>query len=128
MIFIIGGRFSGKSNYVHKIYNVSEKTVIDGEKAELDKLKIYNVIFNIDILIKKHIHIEGLDKLILNNLRADIITGNEIGCGVVPLDCNDRQWRDITGRIYCSLANKSDTVIRIIAGLPQTIKGGVKWE
>ena len=52
-----------------------------------------------------------------------IIISDEIGCGIVPLDGLEREWREVTGRILCRLAERAEKVTRIVMGLPQVIKG-----
>ena len=47
---------------------------------------------------------------------------NEIGCGIVPLDKDERLYRELTGRILVKLASKADKVVRITCGIPQRIK------
>lgn len=51
-----------------------------------------------------------------------IIISDEIGNGIVPLDAFEREWREVTGRILCRLAEKADKVTRIVMGLAQIIK------
>ena len=51
-----------------------------------------------------------------------IIISDEIGGGIVPLDAFERQWREVTGRILCKLAEEAEKVTRIVMGLPQVIK------
>ena len=52
-----------------------------------------------------------------------VITCDEIGCGIVPIDRADENWREAVGRLCCALAQKADAVVRVIAGVPQFIKG-----
>ena len=39
-----------------------------------------------------------------------IVICDELGCGVVPMDYEDRAWRERTGRLLCDLAAKADRV------------------
>lgn len=48
---------------------------------------------------------------------------DEVGCGVVPLDEEDRAWREAVGRLCCDLAERAAAVIRVCCGIPQAIKG-----
>lgn len=52
-----------------------------------------------------------------------VIISDEIGCGIVPVDALEREWREVTGRILCKLAEEAEKVTRIVMGLPQVIKG-----
>ena len=51
---------------------------------------------------------------------------HEIGCGVVPIEPNDENWREAVGRLCCALAEQADAVIRVWAGVPRFIKGELK--
>ena len=60
---------------------------------------------------------------LLDSLRGHVITCDEVGCGVVPLDRADEDYREAVGRLCCALAEDADAVVRVIAGVPQWIKG-----
>jgi len=51
-----------------------------------------------------------------------IIICDELGCGIIPLDASDRQYREDVGRIMCSLAEKAGHVYRVICGIGQKLK------
>ena len=51
-----------------------------------------------------------------------ILICREVGCGVVPLDKTQRDWRERVGRTCCDLAEKADTVVRVFCGIGQVIK------
>lgn len=52
-----------------------------------------------------------------------LIIMDEIDCGIVPLVKAERVRREATGRCGCMIARESDTVIRVICGIPTYIKG-----
>lgn len=47
----------------------------------------------------------------------------ELGCGVVPMDAKEREWREQTGRLCCDIAAQADCVYRVTCGIAQCIKG-----
>ena len=51
-----------------------------------------------------------------------IVAADEIGCGVVPVDQNDRAWREAAGRALCVLAQRSESVTRVVCGIGVRIK------
>ena len=51
-----------------------------------------------------------------------VVIADEIGCGVVPIDRNDRAWREAAGRALCVLAQKSESVTRVVCGIGVHIK------
>lgn len=60
---------------------------------------------------------------LLKTLHGCVITCDEVGCGVVPIDRADEAYRETVGRLCCELAEQADAVVRVTAGLPQYIKG-----
>ena len=56
--------------------------------------------------------------------RADaVLLGDDIFCGVVPIDPEQRAWREECGRFYGQLSRRAETVTRLFCGLPLRLKG-----
>lgn len=53
-----------------------------------------------------------------------VITVDEIGCGLVPVDEFERACREQTGRICTQLARAAGRVDRVVCGIGVTLKGG----
>jgi adenosylcobinamide kinase/adenosylcobinamide-phosphate guanylyltransferase len=51
-----------------------------------------------------------------------VVVANEVGSGVVPIDVEDRAFRESVGRALCILAQQSDTVVRAVCGIGVRIK------
>ncbi len=56
-------------------------------------------------------------------LAYDAVVCDEVGCGVVPVDAFERLWREEVGRLCCDLSARAQTVVRVVCGLPQILKG-----
>ena len=54
--------------------------------------------------------------------QPEIVTMDEVGCGIVPLDKRERDYREAVGRAGQILAAHADTVYRMICGVPVQIK------
>lgn len=54
-----------------------------------------------------------------------IVTCSEVGAGIVPLDAQERAWREAVGRMSCELASQADAVVRMVCGIPVVLKGGL---
>jgi adenosyl cobinamide kinase/adenosyl cobinamide phosphate guanylyltransferase len=54
--------------------------------------------------------------------RKLIVIGTDITKGIVPLEAENRRWRDVTGWAFQDIAAKSKKVDVIWYGLNQTIK------
>ena len=52
-----------------------------------------------------------------------VLVSNEVGSGVVPAYELGRRYRDLVGEINQRVAAVADTVVLMIAGLPQVLKG-----
>ncbi len=54
-----------------------------------------------------------------------VIVSNEVGQGIVPANAMARQFREAQGHLNASIAEIADTVLFVIAGLPQVLKGSL---
>jgi len=110
MIFVTGPLFSGKREYIRTALGLSPeefaaKAVWDAER-----------------LVARTADLEGLaDEL----ARKEIVVASEVGGGVVPVDPVERAAREAAGRLACLLARRAETVVRVVCGLPQILKGGL---
>lgn len=123
MIFVTGGEFSGKSEYVKEQFGAR---ITDGAKASLEELKCAEAVNNFHIFVKNAVREQRdiyseLDAILAENPDIVIIS-NEIGCGVVPVDKFYREYRETAGRVSCSLAGRAKRVIRVVCGIGQELK------
>lgn len=51
-----------------------------------------------------------------------VIIANEVGAGVVPMQAEDRAFREAVGRVLCIIAQQSIRVIRCVCGIGVPIK------
>ena len=69
-----------------------------------------------------------LDEEALLAVNPDVILiCGEVGCGVVPAQPEQREWREKVGRLCCRLAARAERVERVFCGLPMTLKGETTW-
>lgn len=141
-ILIIGGCSQGKtefatkyfSEYVGVIESIFDKAdvenISDNSKKyifDIDYEKLHNGIFLDDFhLIMKNMLENDIDyqQFVTEFTKLDdwLVISNEIGSGIVPIDKNDRLWREQTGRMLTQIASQADEVYRIFCGIPQRIK------
>lgn len=104
-ILILGGAYQNKTALARRLYPAMERV------EQLHRLVRQTLA-------------SGQDPLtLLVTLRGKCIICDEVGCGVVPLDPQEEQWREAVGRLCCALAAEAAVVIRVVAGLPQYLKG-----
>ena len=63
------------------------------------------------------------DELRTLDLSDKILLCEDISCGVVPIDPEQRAWREAVGRMNAMLAARAERVTRIFCGLPMELKG-----
>ncbi|MFV0343761.1 MAG: bifunctional adenosylcobinamide kinase/adenosylcobinamide-phosphate guanylyltransferase [Anaerocolumna sp.] len=126
MILITGGAYQGKTEYALNYLGYDKVDLIDGGTCNLDEIYDKPVITGFHLYIKRLIK-EGIDTLeLMNTIRMknpDItIIVNELGCGVVPMDAFDRNYRETVGRICTVAAREAKEVHRVFCGIGTVIK------
>ncbi|MCQ2417387.1 MAG: bifunctional adenosylcobinamide kinase/adenosylcobinamide-phosphate guanylyltransferase [Oscillospiraceae bacterium] len=124
MILITGGAFQGKTAYTEAHFHYE---ITDGASCDLATIR------HAQILNRYH---ETVRRLMAENMDAEAFTRNicaenpncivlidEVGSGIVPMEKQERIWRESVGRCGCILAQHAHTVIRCICGIPVAIKG-----
>lgn len=136
MIFITGGAWQGKLAFAMELakggapmaagekragYEVAEGRT-DSYEAAFHSQIIYGLHEYIRRLLKEEKSVEAfLDAIELQNPDA-ILVSNELGCGIVPVDRLDREWRECAGRASVRLAKTSEQVYRLVCGIATRIK------
>ena len=110
MNLVIGGSYQGKTEYALNTF---------------PKARFFN---QAHLFIKKRLSEGKTQEEILTEIRETtsqgqwVIIADEIGNGVVPMDANERNWRDIAGQILIALAKEATEVHRVVLGIGQRIK------
>ena len=121
MIFIIGGRSQGKTDYVLKNYPSAE--ICDGADMGIAELENIACIDNFHLLIKRIMAEGGTEAALAFSQKIYeqnpdiIIISTEIGG-----EKSERLWREAVGRSCCYIAAHSEKVIRMVCGIPTVIK------
>lgn len=110
MIFVTGPLYAGKREYIAGALGLSPE--------ELAKRAVWDVQ---DLAAAS----PDLPALAEELAEKEIVIATEVGGGVVPLDRTERAGREAAGRLSCLLAARADTVIRVVCGLPQVLKGAM---
>jgi adenosyl cobinamide kinase/adenosyl cobinamide phosphate guanylyltransferase len=114
MILVIGGAASGKLTYVRSLGYSDEQMA----NAVLDEKP---VIYNLQDLVASSL--ETAPQLVEALLTKEIVVCDEVGAGVIPGVKTEREAREACGRLCNQLAEKADTIIRMVAGIPTRLKG-----
>ncbi|MCA0170398.1 MULTISPECIES: bifunctional adenosylcobinamide kinase/adenosylcobinamide-phosphate guanylyltransferase [Bacillaceae] len=144
MHFVTGGAYNGKSKWVKNFYGLTEdhcwKSAYDQTKIPLNVSRFYGdvvVLEGVEQWLKGLTVESGLEecRAIWQSLlgiwrtweserheRTVVIIGTDITKGIVPMEKEERDWRDLTGWAYQDLAAVADRVDVIWYGLNQQLK------
>lgn len=126
-ILYIGGAAQGKRALAMQLHGVKEDQVTDGGTLEsVAALTGFRMLNRLHLLTRRMLERGERPESLLPLLHGKIVLCDEIGCGIVPLDPFDRQWREETGRLCCALAERAELVVRVQCGLPQILKGELR--
>lgn len=125
MILIFGGAYQGKLDYARNLENFSEEDIFYcGETCSIDYSK--KVIYGLErfVLACTRESTEAIDLLEENRdkLIDKTVIISDISQGIVPMDQEQRFWREMNGRTMIYLGKKADRVYRVFCGLGQRIK------
>lgn len=109
MILVTGARYSGKRTYIMNALALDEN--------EFDSCAIDEA--------QELVRSSSVDEALELISDKKIVIVSETGCGVVPLDKEERLYRERAGELAQKLAASADTVVRVVCGLPQLIKGTI---
>lgn len=148
MILIVGGSHQGKSRaalrHFYRVNGMENSSVLDGrtaeERASGGMEELYEALLSADVIL----HVEKLfeylmrktenpedfgsallvqmEKLEKEERRERVLTADEIGCGIVPLDPFERDYREREGRFCQRAAAQAREVYRILCGLEMRLK------
>ena len=119
MELIIGGAAQGKTAYAEKNYGLTEDEIFVCGSSSENNLSA-RCITHLERYVRACLE-EGSEPR--TDFREDaILIADDISCGIVPVDAEERAWREKTGRYLTRLAEKAAHVTRIFCGLPEELK------
>lgn len=121
MILITGGGSQGRLAFALSMFKLDISEVFDCSRGAFDEHCPQKVIYKTEEFIKtadfdEFLYLHGdcfCDKIVITA---------ETGCGLVPVDTDERLLREKTGRANCALARMADEVYRVVCGIGQRIK------
>lgn len=127
MVLIVGGKAQGKLDYVKRVLGVSDEEIA----RDADAARTAKVFDGCTRWVRMCLQAGEdpdvqMDELLEENPGLVLIF-DEVGCGVVPVDREERLWREKVGRMTCRLARQAERVERVLCGLPMTLKGEGTW-
>lgn len=129
MIFVMGGAYQGKTEFVKKKYLANSKSyiIIDIKNINIKDINEKTIIIdNIHNEVKSEEQYKKVknkvEQLLQLKEKQVIIIGQIMGSGVVPIEEKMRVWRDNVGFMYQYISKNSREVYRLWCGIPQKLK------
>lgn len=137
MVLVTGGSYQGKSAFIRKTFFAKEeqdKSIISGAEASFSELCSCRCVMHFELWIRDRIREQNKDlagilpelteqvKELMNKNPDLIIELPEMGCGIVPIQEEERIYRECCGRIGCLIAESGCPVYRLVCGIAQKIQ------
>lgn len=125
MVLIFGGAYQGKLEFAKENFSVIDEDIfVCTQENEIDWSK--KVLCDMDQAFLRHVR-EGKESREvlaehLKELEDKILIVNDISQGIVPMERELRDWREMTGRAMLYLSKEADEVYRVFCGLGSKIK------
>ena len=116
---VTGGAFQGKYAWASAEYPGLSWT--DGGVCSLDEIHTFQGMNRFHLFIRRW-EKEELTDLILERQGEIVLVWDEIGCGLVPVDASDREYREAVGRICTELAAEAVRADRVVCGIARRLK------
>jgi len=144
MILVCGGAFQGKREWAVRHWTVPAANVEDGREyarklAELrdstaekeSSVKTDNryILDHFEAMVWELLQLgidpEKVTEDLLKCCPDLILITDEIGSGIIPMEREKREYRELHGRLCCRLAREAEEVYRVVCGIAVRIKPGV---
>lgn len=120
MIFVIGGAYQGKLEFVKKEFGITDADVYTCTGGEVDFSR--RCIRNVEAFVAAHPNPVGYFEENREKWQDSILICRDIFCGVVPMGAENRDWRQNCGRFCQYLSREANRVSRIFCGLELRLK------
>lgn len=123
MIFIFGGAYQGKLEYAKERFGGSVYVCKDSSPDFSGDI-IYHLERFVFACVKEGVdpwvHLKSKEE----ELKDKVIICDDISQGIVPMDKEERAFREANGRVMIGMAKQAKEVVRIFCGLAQILKSG----
>ncbi len=122
MVLIFGGKYQGKVDYALEKYNLTEGDVFRCTDTDVDYSK--KIIADLQEYIWQCTlrGIEAKEELDWERLEDKILICDDVSQGLVPMDKDEREFREMVGRTLTFGGRRAKEVIRVFCGLGNKVK------
>jgi hypothetical protein len=120
---VTGGAFQGKKNYAQLCYPGLKWS--SGADCSFEDVKTWEAVDGFHLFIWRWLKSGRTKEELLEMISEErdlVIVCDEIGCGLVPVDAFEREYREAVGRIMTGLTKKAVRADRVICGIGYVIK------
>lgn len=114
MILITGPLFAGKRSFAKEALGLRDEAFSRAFPTDCP------VVFEAQELARG---CKDLEALADGLAKKQAVICTEVGGGIVPIDRDERQFREQAGRLAVLLSQRAQRVVRVWCGLPQWLKG-----
>ena len=125
MHLIIGGAFQGKTDWAKAQFDLTDADILEcTEDRDVDFSRpcVTHLERFVLYCLRQGQEPKGVLLQEKDGWKDSVLICDDISCGVVPLDAEDRAWREACGRMLNDLSIQAETVTRMFCGLPQRLK------
>lgn len=126
MNLVVGGYAQGKTAFACAQFQIAESEVVDGATATVADLINCRMVRNYHLFLRGAMErgesLEEMHQRVMSKNPEVILIADEIGCGLVPMEEIEREYRDQVGHLLCTVAKQADHVYRVFCGIGRVIK------
>ena len=115
MKLVTGGAYQGKLGYAKELY--PDVVWKDGAECGLQDIETCEALDRFHLFVRRWLEAgrtkEELIDTVLKKNSGILIVCDEVGCGLVPVDAFEREYREAVGRICTAFADRADRVDRV---------------
>jgi len=129
MKFVFGGAYQGKLDYALKEFGIGKEEVYTCTEENWDifsEAKDFGLIDKIEdfcwAAYRNGLEAKDVLKEHEDILKNKVVVSRDVSQGLVPMDKDERAYREMMGRMMIYLTSISDEIYRVFCGLGQKIK------
>ena len=135
LIFVCGGACQGKRSWAAQKWKIPKQRVLDGREAAqciqagsrlCQDAEGCLLLDHYEVFVRETAERGGdvvqATDVLLSSCPDLVIITDEIGSGIIPMDKKLQEYRELHGRLCCSLAGKAQEVYRVTCGIGTRIK------
>ena len=124
MIFVFGGAYQGMREYARDALDAREFCELTMDACDIDFSR--GAVCGLEQFVLGCVQRgeNAIDYLEAHRdaWKDSVLIGMDFSCGLVPIDAQDRLWREENGRLNNYIASHAERVVRLFCGIPQRIK------